>query len=255
MDFKGWWHDREGRCEPLTVRDEYSRYVLELRALPNARTATVQACFERLFAEHGLPEAIRSDNGVPFASPNGLLGLSRLSVWWLAIGLDLERSRPGCRRTMVATSACTATSPENSKASSMRNAKPLLKLGAESSMKSDRIRPSECECPQSSTNPPCARGKEPLSRSAIRAWPRRRVKTAGAICYEHRRIFISQALAGWDVGLRYHSEERMEVYFAQLLLGVLEMPTAAFIPLTELQPATKSMLAQQGKELQMLAAA
>ena len=96
VDFKGWWHDREGRCEPLSVRDEYSRYVLELRALPDARTATVQACFERLFAEYGLPEAIRSDNGVPFASPNGLLGLSQLSVWWLAIGIDLERSRPGC---------------------------------------------------------------------------------------------------------------------------------------------------------------
>ena len=82
VDFKGWWHDREGRCELLTVRDEYSRYVLELRALPDARTATVQACFERLFGQHGLPEAIRSDNGVPFASSNGLLGLSQLSVWW-----------------------------------------------------------------------------------------------------------------------------------------------------------------------------
>ena len=101
VDFKGWWHDREGRCEPLTVRDEYSRYVLELRALPNARTATVQMCFERLFSEHGLPEAIRSDNGVPFASPNGLLGLSQLSVWWLAIGINLERSRRGYQKVCV----------------------------------------------------------------------------------------------------------------------------------------------------------
>ena len=49
VDFKGWWYDREGRCEPLTVRDEYSRYLLELRAVSDARTATVQACFERLF--------------------------------------------------------------------------------------------------------------------------------------------------------------------------------------------------------------
>ena len=96
LDFKGWWLDREGRCEPLTVRDEYSRYVLELRALADARAVTVQACFERLFAHHGLPEAIRSDKGAPFASPNGLLGLAQLSVWWLAMGIDLERSRPGC---------------------------------------------------------------------------------------------------------------------------------------------------------------
>jgi hypothetical protein len=61
VDFKGWWHDREGRCEPLTGRDEYSRYVLELRALPDARTATVQTCFEGLFAQYGLPEAIRDE--------------------------------------------------------------------------------------------------------------------------------------------------------------------------------------------------
>ena len=96
VDFKGWWYDRDGRCEPLTVRDEYSRYVLELRAVPDARTATVQACFAELFARYGVPGAIRSDNGAPFASSSGLLGLSRLSAWWLAQGIDLERSRPGC---------------------------------------------------------------------------------------------------------------------------------------------------------------
>lgn len=106
-----------------------------------------------------------------------------------------------------------------------------------------------------------------LYQASLRKWTRtpeqisypgmatRRVKKAGAICYEHRRIFISQALAGWDLGLRFRSEELMEVYFAQLLLGGLEMPTAAFIPITEMQPTTKSMLRQQGKELQVLAAA
>ena len=96
VDFKGWWHDADGRCEPLTVRDEYSRYLLEVRALPNARSATVKSAFERLFERYGLPESIRSDNGAPFASPNALLGLSQLSVWWLANGIDLERGRPGC---------------------------------------------------------------------------------------------------------------------------------------------------------------
>ena len=69
----------------------------------------------------------------------------------------------------------------------------------------------------------------------------RRVKKAGAICYENQRIFISLALAGWDVGLRYRTEEVIEVYFAQLLLGTLETASAAFIPITETQP-TKSRL-------------
>ena len=64
VDFKGWWRFGEaGRCEPLTVRDEFSRYVLELRALDNARTQTVRKAFARIFERHGLPEAIRSDNG------------------------------------------------------------------------------------------------------------------------------------------------------------------------------------------------
>jgi len=97
VDFKGWWFscDRQ-RVEPLTVRDEHSCMILELRALENARTDTVKQCFEDLFEKHGLPEAIRSDNGPLFASTNGLHGLSRLSAWWLALGIDLERGRPGC---------------------------------------------------------------------------------------------------------------------------------------------------------------
>lgn len=73
VDFKGWWYGAPGqRCEPLTVRDEFSRYVLELRAVANARTETVRECFERLFEAYGLPGAIRSDNGSPFASTTGL---------------------------------------------------------------------------------------------------------------------------------------------------------------------------------------
>ena len=80
MDFKGRWYDpQRKRCEPLPVRDEYSRYVLELRRLAEARTETVRLCFERLFERHGLPATIRSDNGAPFAHTQALFGLSRLS--------------------------------------------------------------------------------------------------------------------------------------------------------------------------------
>ena len=75
VDFKGWWRSQGKRCEPLTVRDEYSRYLLEVRALEDAGTKTVRQSFERLFERHGLPQAMRSDNGSPFASRQGLLGL------------------------------------------------------------------------------------------------------------------------------------------------------------------------------------
>ena len=80
VDFKGWWYGTEGRFEPLTVRDEFSRYLLELRQVPDAKSQTVQQSFEKLFQRHGLPQAIRSDNGTPFASRTAVLGLSRLSA-------------------------------------------------------------------------------------------------------------------------------------------------------------------------------
>src|SRR5256714_12370120 len=73
VGFKGWWKSWGKRCEPLTVRDEHSRYVLELRAMEGASTEKVQQSFERLFERTGLPQAIRSDNGAPFASVHGLL--------------------------------------------------------------------------------------------------------------------------------------------------------------------------------------
>src|SRR4029077_1010055 len=95
VDFKGWWRSWGKRCEPLTVRDEHSRYILELRAMEGAGTEKVRQSFERLFERAELPEAIRSDNGAPFASVHGVLGLSRLSAWWVALGIDLERGRPG----------------------------------------------------------------------------------------------------------------------------------------------------------------
>ena len=82
-------------CYPLTVTDHASRFLLLCEALESTREDLAFTAFERLFAEHGLPKAIRSDNGVPFASPNALFNLSKLSVWWLRLGIVLERIKPG----------------------------------------------------------------------------------------------------------------------------------------------------------------
>ena len=82
-------------CYPLTVTDHASRFLLLCEALESVREETAFTAFERLFAERGLPGAIRSDNGVPFASPNGLFNLSKLSVWWLRLGIAIERIKPG----------------------------------------------------------------------------------------------------------------------------------------------------------------
>src|SRR6185312_11857866 len=95
-DYKGEFMLADRRyCYPLTVTDHASRYLLLCEAMESNAENTAFTAFERLFKERGLPQAIRSDNGVPFASPNGLFNLSRLSVWWLRLGISIERIRPG----------------------------------------------------------------------------------------------------------------------------------------------------------------
>ena len=82
-------------CYPLTVTDYRSRFVLACEGLESTKSPFAFTVFERVFKEFGLPDAIRTDNGVPFASPNALFGLSRLSIWWLRLGIDIERIKPG----------------------------------------------------------------------------------------------------------------------------------------------------------------
>jgi len=95
-DFKGEFKLGNGQyCYPLTVTDHASRFLLLCEALDSTREDPAITAFERLFCERGLPLAIRSDNGVPFASPNALFNLSKLSVWWLRLGIEIERIKPG----------------------------------------------------------------------------------------------------------------------------------------------------------------
>jgi transposase InsO family protein len=95
-DFKGEFKLGDGRyCYPLIVTDHASRFLLACEAFESTREIPVIAAFERIFTERGLPAAIRTDNGLPFASPNGLFNLSKLSVWWLRLGIAIERIKLG----------------------------------------------------------------------------------------------------------------------------------------------------------------
>jgi putative transposase len=95
-DYKGEFMLADRRyCYPLTVTDYSSRYLLTCDALSTTRETLAFPVFERAFKDFGLPAAIRTDNGVPFSSPNALYGLSRLSVWWLRLGIQIERIQPG----------------------------------------------------------------------------------------------------------------------------------------------------------------
>lgn len=232
VDFKGWWRVAGGRrCEPLTVRDEFSRYVLEVRAVADARTATVRSCFERLFEQNGVPEAIRSDNGPPFASDNGLLGLSKLSAWWVALGIDLERGRPGCPQDNGGHERLHLDIQRELRGSNL----PDPQAGFDEWRRTfNHERPHEAlgmKCPaqfyQRSARP-YQGGPEDLTYKGMEA---RRVSKVGTIGWGAQRVFLSTALAGWSVGLEPGTEGKYSVYFGRLLLGQLEEATASFKPI------------------------
>ena len=108
-DFKGWFRSGDGtRIDPLTISDAWSRYLLRSQAVAKTDTERVRAIFEAAFREHGLPQAIRTDNGAPFAS-SAVGGLSRLAVWWIKLGIVPERIAAGHpEQNGTSRSACTA---------------------------------------------------------------------------------------------------------------------------------------------------
>jgi putative transposase len=228
VDFKGWWGTGARRCEPLTVRDEHSRYVLEVRALENARSQSVRNNFEHLFERHGMPQAIRSDNGSPFASVKGLLGLSRLSAWWVALGIDLERGRPGHPQDNGAHERMHLDIKKEVEAvgQSGQEALDVWRQGF------NYERPHEClgmRCPGEVyvASPRKYEGTpEDLEYPQMCS---RRVNARGAIRLDGELIFLSNALAGWSVGLKPISAELMEVWFGRLFLGQMDLTTSSFI--------------------------
>jgi transposase InsO family protein len=241
VDFKGWWHRADGkRCEPLTVRDECTRYVLELRAVADARTQTVRACFERLFEQNGVPGAIRSDNGAPFASQQAVLGLSQLSAWWVALGIDLERGRPGC--------------PQDNGAHERLHWDVDRELrGQERQAGFDQWRRTfNYERPHESLGMKCPGELYQRSERKYEGTPEdlnyaametRRVAQCGNISWQHQHIFISTALAGWSVGLEPCGQATYNVYFGRLLLGQLDETCASFTQSTTASTSGKKEVA------------
>lgn len=251
VDFKGWWYGRDRkRVEPLTVRDEHSYMILELRPLESARTDVVKNCFEALFEKHGLPGAIRSDNGPPFASANGLHGLSRLSAWWLALGIDLERGRPGC--------------PQDN------GAHERMHLDVSRELESIRIgrdqeafeqwrqefnteRPHETlgmAVPAEVYRPSERKYEGTPDELGYDGFETRKVSQRhGTIKYGNERIFLSTSLGGWEVGLGTYQENRREVWFAKLLLGHLDSETFSFTPSVPAHPKAASVASSDSATL------
>lgn len=233
VDFKGWWKALGGgRCEPLTVRDHYSKYMLSVKAMESTRTEHVKVEFESLFRRYGLPKVILSDNGPPFAVSHALLGLSSLAVWWIAQGVRLHRIRP-------------ASPQENGSHERMhRDIKREVQGRVNGDVQEHQAAFDIWRKEYNEVRPHETLGmKVPADvyRKSDRRWSgsldlleygdeyvSRRVTRDGSIGIEGRKISISTTLKGWDVGLMYVDESSIEVYFDYLRLGVIDLTTDKF---------------------------
>ena len=226
-DFKGEFRTGNGRyCYPLTVSDQASRYLLLVEALESTREAPVIEAFVRLFKEHGLPAAMRSDNGLPFASPNGLYNLSKLSVFWLRLGLRLERIKPGHpqengrheRMHLTLKKETTRPAGVNSLQQQVRFDDFLSEFNEERPHEALAMKtPAELYAPSS-------RPYRGLPEVAYPFHDREILVTAcGRICMHRKKINISTVMAGQRLGIKQVDEDIWLVTFMHYDLGYIDL--------------------------------
>lgn len=240
-DFKGYFRTGDGRrCDPLTISDGHSRYLLCCRGLGEGTgSRLVQPLFVATFREFGVPEAIRTDNGPPFAS-TGLGGLSPLSVWWLELGIRLERIAPGQPQQNGRHERMHRTLKEATAQPPCRTLRLQQQAFDAFRVEYNEERPHEAlgQRPPASLYVPSGRDypeRKPQRRDYPEDWAKRTVRPGGRIRWQGQEINISRALCGREIGLQPVAEGRWGVYFESLALGVLDEQKARVEPAPTLQ--------------------
>lgn len=250
VDFKGWFLLGNGqRCDPLTVCDRYSHYVLAVRAQPDQQFLRTQRTFQALMRQAGLPEIIRVDLGSPFAS-TGLGRLSALSVWWIEQGIEVEFTRPaspqdnGSHERMHRDLKAEATQPPsaNHPAQQRRFGRWQHTYNHERPHEAlDLQRPAEVYQP--STRRLNENDKPIVYASDFEV---KTVSVSGHVAHEGKNYHVGEAFAGKRVGLRCGPDGQTELHFANVHLGHLRFdaeggrfkPTAYVAPVPPASPKT-----------------
>jgi putative transposase len=233
-DFKGQFRTGDGQyCYPLTLRDGWSRFVLRCDGLLAPTLADTQRRFARAFAEYGLPDRMRSDNGIPFAGL-GLAGLSRLTVWWIRLGIVPERIAPGRpeqngshEQFHAVLKAHTARPPAANLRAQQRRFDRFRREYNE-----DRPHEALGQQPPTSVYTPSPR-RFPEHLPAIE-YPGhlevRRVSTSGCIGWRNAQLFVSETLAGEWVALEEVADGLWTLFFATIALARFDERHHCFHP-------------------------
>jgi transposase InsO family protein len=226
-DFKGEFKTGDGvYCYPLTIADQHSRYLLTCQGLRSTKSVLARPVFERAFREYGLPRAIRTDNGVPFATI-GLGGLSALNVWWLALGIEHQRIQPGrpsqngaherMHRTLKrqATRPPRASLPAQQRAftafrSEYNTERPHEALGLET--------PAACYTASPRPYPTRLRPPEYPGHFITK-----QITTGGTFRFHNRVLYLANALTGYVIGLDEVDDGIWHIFFNTVLLATLDV--------------------------------
>lgn len=225
-DFKGEFRTGDGQwCYPLTLADQHTRFLLACHARPSTQTVTAWPIFEWAFREYGLPRAIRSDNGAPFATV-GLHGLSRLSVWWLKLGIPHQRITPGtpsengAHERMHRTLKRRAIRPARATMAAQQRAFTAFRT------EFNEERPHETLGMETPASRYACSPREYPSRILPPEYPGhflvKGVTTGGTFRFHNRLLYLANALSGERVGLDEVDDGVWHIYFGAVLIATLD---------------------------------
>jgi putative transposase len=226
VDFKGWWltGDKK-RCEPLTIRDQASRFVFAVQILPSTKGVYVREVFNELFATHGLPKAILSDNGSPFGCTRALQGYTSLSAWFVSLGIEVRFSRPGCPqdngahermhgdiRFDLEDNPSSSLEAQQAACDAWRHEFNHVRPHGSLNLKTPR------EVYKKSDRPFKAQLFAPARSVSLR-----RVNQVGRFSWQDHRVHLGRAFAGYNVGIEAKDNGQYHVCFFEKQLGYFDL--------------------------------
>ena len=239
IDFKGYWRSDGEICEPFTVRELVSRKLLCVKLMQSKSSEAVRAVMTDLFKKYGLPKVIRSDNGTPFSSPNGVLSLTSLSAWWITLGITPDRTEkgsPGQNGSLERMHADIAREIEGKVRGGVLANQAVIDAWVE---EYNSVRPNEAIGMKTPDEVFIPSERKYIGDYEEIEYPlgflTRKVTAGGEIVLNSIRIAIGHSLRGLYIGLKPLENNSYEAYLADFILGTVDMNSCCFFPLDMLK--------------------